>query len=105
MANENPAEGRMRDMADQARQAFGMMSEDENREMTAPRRRLRSRARHLYGEARHTVEDATRVVGRRISDQPLPAMLIAGALGFALGVLLFRRDESDMRWSARRRAL
>ncbi|MGK2287072.1 hypothetical protein [Pedomonas sp. V897] len=96
----------MRTMSTGAREAFGTVPEDEDgSETRGMRRRLRGRARHLYGEARHVAEDAAHTVSRRISDQPVAAVLIAAALGFVLGMVAFRREDDDMRWSARRRAL
>ncbi|HLU91767.1 MAG TPA: hypothetical protein VKZ46_04195 [Pedomonas sp.] len=66
---------------------------------------MTDRVRRAYGHARETMEDAADTVGRAVSDRPIPAVMIAAALGFILGMVAFREDDRDMRWSARRRAL
>lgn len=105
MANEHTTEGGMREMSGRAQQAFGTLTGDEMHEEAGMRRRMRGRAQRLYGQARHTMEDAAHTMGRRVSDQPISAVLIAAGLGFVLGMLAFRREDRDMRWSARRRAM
>lgn len=105
MANIHTAEGRAEEMSGRMRQAFGTLTDDQEMEARGARQRLTGRARRAYGQARETVEDAAETMGRAVSDRPIPAVMIAAALGFVLGMVAFRNDDRDRRWSARRRAM
>lgn len=105
MANRHIAEGNADEMSGRVRQAFGTLTDDQELEEHGMRQRLAGQARRAYGQARHSVEDAADSMGRAVSDRPIPAVMIAAALGFILGMIAFRNDDRDMRWSARRRAL
>lgn len=105
MANRHIAQGNADEMSGRVQQAFGTLTDDQTLEERGMRQRLAGRARRAYGQARHTVEDAADTMGRAVSDRPVPAVMIAAALGFILGMIAFRNEDRDMRWSARRRAM
>lgn len=105
MVNRYTAEGQMEEMAGHARQAFGSMTDDYDQELRGTAQRVAGQAKRAYGHARETVGDAAETVGRAVSDRPIPAVMIAAALGFILGMIAFRSDsDRDLYWSARRRA-
>lgn len=105
MANSHTANGRAEEMSGRFREAYGTLTDDQEMEAHGARQRLKGRARRAYGEARHRVEDAADNMGRAVSDQPIPAVMIAAALGFVLGMIAFSGEDRDSRWSARRRAM
>ena len=105
MANTHIAEGRADEMSGRVREAFGTLADDQEMEARGARQRLAGRARRAYGQARETMEDAADTMGRAVSDRPIPAVMIAAALGFILGMIAFRDEDRDIRWSARRRAM
>ncbi|MCH8686438.1 hypothetical protein [Pedomonas mirosovicensis] len=105
MANEQTTRGGLDEMSGRTRQAFGTLTGDEVLEERGMRQRMRGRARRAYGQARESMRDAADTMGRTVSDQPISAVLIAAALGFVLGMVAFRRDDREMQWSARRRAM
>lgn len=105
MANRHTMEGHADEMTGRMREAVGTLTDDHEMEAHGARQRLEGRARRAYGRARETVDDAAHTMGRAVSDRPIPAVMIAAALGFILGMVAFRDDDRDMRWSARRRAL
>jgi ElaB/YqjD/DUF883 family membrane-anchored ribosome-binding protein len=45
------------------------------------------RAQEAYGDAKDMTRSAAAQVGRGVEQQPIIALLIAGAIGYALGLL------------------
>ena len=105
MVNKYSAEGYVDELSGRTRQTVGSLTDDRNLENRGTAQRLAGQARRVYGQARDTVGDAADTMGRAVSDRPFPAVMIAAALGFILGMIAFRGDDRDDRWSARRRAL
>ncbi|MCJ2013656.1 CsbD family protein [Methylobacterium sp. J-076] len=83
-SHRDSAEGRLRDAAGQAENLYGQAKDT---------------ARHAADEAYHYAEDAyeqgshslrrgTREVSRQVAEYPLASLLIAGFVGFGLGLLV-----------------
>jgi ElaB/YqjD/DUF883 family membrane-anchored ribosome-binding protein len=64
---------------------------DTRAQIEVQARRMASHARDAYGEVAEQAADAATAVGRGVEQQPLVALLIAGAVGYALGKLLHPR--------------
>jgi uncharacterized protein YjbJ (UPF0337 family) len=59
----------------------------------------RSYAKDAYEKSGDTFNDGSQALGKKIQDSPLSSMLIAGAIGFALGLIMTRSPRrSPQRW-------
>ena len=58
-----------------------------------------SYAREAYENSGDTLRDGSQVVAKKVQDNPLGALLIAGGIGFALALLMTRPPRrSPQRW-------
>lgn len=102
--------GAAKDIAGKAEGAFGKVTDDPETELSGRAREAAGTAQNAFGQAKDTVRDlgqaassyaqdalnsgtdyyrdGTRAVTEKIKEQPLTALLAAGAIGFTLGVLL-----------------
>jgi ElaB/YqjD/DUF883 family membrane-anchored ribosome-binding protein len=64
---------------------------DTRAQIEVQARRVASHARDAYGEVAEQAAEAVTAVGKGVEQQPLIALLIAGAIGYALGKLLHPR--------------
>ncbi|WP_158803204.1 CsbD family protein [Acidisoma sp. L85] len=64
---------------------------DTRAQLEVKARRVAGQARDAYGEVVEQAADAATAVGKGVEQQPLIALLIAGAVGYALGKLLHPR--------------
>jgi uncharacterized protein YjbJ (UPF0337 family) len=56
-------------------------------------------AKDAYAASGDTLRDASRAIERRVQDNPLGSLLVAGAVGFALALLMTRPPRrSPPRW-------
>lgn len=99
--NMDEVEGTARNVAGKAQKAFGDVTGDTNTQLGGVARQVAGRAQDAYGDARDVAEDAARQVGRLVGEQPVLALLAAGAIGYALGLLTgsaMDRRSSWRRW-------
>jgi uncharacterized protein YjbJ (UPF0337 family) len=82
--DENRIEGAARNIGGKAQKAFGSLTGDEETEGKGMAQEAMGRAQNLYGNAVDSVKDYT-------NEQPISALLIAGGIGMALGMLMGRR--------------
>lgn len=102
--------GAAKDIAGKAEGAFGKVTDDTEMELSGRAREAAGTAQNAFGQAKDAVRDfgeaannyaqdalnagndyyrdGTRAVTAKIKEQPLTALLAAGAIGFTLGVLL-----------------
>jgi uncharacterized protein YjbJ (UPF0337 family) len=78
--DENRIEGAARNAAGKVQKTLGSVTGDEETEGKGMAQEAVGQAQNLYGNAMDSVRD-----------QPLSALLIAGGIGMALGVLIGRR--------------
>ena len=56
-------------------------------------------AKDVYANRNETLRDGTEAVAKRVQEQPLGALLIAGGIGFALALLMTRQPRRPpQRW-------
>ena len=102
--------GAAKDIAGKAEGAFGKVTDDTEMELSGRAREAAGTAQNAFGQAKDAVRDfgeaasnyahdaldagsdyyrdSHRAVAAKIKEQPLTALLAAGAIGFTLGVLL-----------------
>lgn len=104
--------GTAKDMAGKVESAFGQATSDATREASGRAREAAGAAQNIYGQAKDTARDVgeaasnfakdamdtgseyyregSRAVAATVKEQPLGALLVAGAVGFALALMLNR---------------
>ena len=56
-------------------------------------------AKDVYANRNETLRDGTEAVAKRVQEQPLGALLIAGGIGFALALMMTRQPRRPpQRW-------
>ena len=55
-------------------------------------------AKDAYANRSETFRDGTEAVAKRVQEQPLGALLIAGGIGFALALMMTRQPRRPQRW-------
>lgn len=89
------AAGRVREAAGTAQTLYGQ-AKDAAREVTDT---AVSYAKDAYDSSGDTFRDGSEAIAKRVQDNPLGAVLIAGAIGFALALLMSRPPRRQpQRW-------
>jgi uncharacterized protein YjbJ (UPF0337 family) len=83
--NEHEFEGAARSVAGKIQGAAGALTGDTTHEVTGKMREVAGNIQAKAGEALESARDLG-------ASRPIGTMLVAGALGFVLGVLFARRD-------------
>ena len=87
--------GRVREAAGTAQNLYGQ-AKDAAREATDA---AASYARDAYENSGDTFRDGSQAIAKKVQDNPLGSMLIAGAIGFALALLMTRPPRRPpQRW-------
>lgn len=82
--DENRVAGATRNVTGKAEEAIGSMTNDPDMESRGAARQAFGEVQNLYGNAVDSVRSYT-------NEAPVTALLIAGGIGMALGILLGRR--------------
>jgi uncharacterized protein YjbJ (UPF0337 family) len=82
--DENRVAGAARNVAGKAEEAVGSLAGDKATEVRGAARQAVGEMQNLYGNAVDSVRTYT-------NEAPVTALLIAGGIGMALGILLSRR--------------
>ncbi|OKO78167.1 CsbD family protein [Bradyrhizobium sp. AS23.2] len=104
--------GSAKEYAGRAEGAIGEMAGDANTQASGKAREAAGTVQNLYGQAKDAVRDATdtatsyakdvyensgdtfrdgsQALSRKVRDNPLGALLVAGGIGFALALLMSR---------------
>jgi uncharacterized protein YjbJ (UPF0337 family) len=89
------AAGRVREATGTAQNLYGQ-AKDAAREATDA---AASYAKEAYENSGDTFHDGSQAIAKKVQDNPLGSMLIAGAIGFALALLMTRPPRrSPQRW-------
>jgi len=89
--DENEVSGAVRQAAGKVQGAAGDLLGDAKTQAEGAAREVAGKAQETYGQAREAARSAVTQVGRGVEQQPVTALLIAGAIGYALGLLTARR--------------
>src|SRR5690349_23797467 len=85
--NSDNLEGAARGVVGKAQEAFGKVTEDSGQRAEGIARQVAGRAQDAYGDARQVAGEAAHQVGRAVRAQPVVSVLVAAAVGYALGIL------------------
>jgi uncharacterized protein YjbJ (UPF0337 family) len=96
--DENQAGGAVRQAAGRAQGAAGEFLGDARTRVEGAARDVAGRAQEAYGDARDMARSAAAQVGRGVEQRPVIALLIAGAIGYALGLLTAYAASDRRRW-------
>jgi uncharacterized protein YjbJ (UPF0337 family) len=91
MMDENEVGGAARQMVGKIQGAAGDLVGDAKTQVEGAAREIGGKAQEAYGEAKDMARSAATQVGRGVEQQPVVALLIAAAVGYALGLLTARR--------------
>ena len=89
--DENQVGGAVQQAAGKVQGAAGELLSDTKTQAEGAVREVAGKAQEAYGQAKEVARSAAQQVGRGMDQQPVIALLIAGAIGYALGVLTTRR--------------
>ena len=108
--NEDRIAGTAKDFAGKAENAFGNATGDRESQASGRAREMAGKAQNLYGQAKDAGQDAADkatdyakdmynsdairdgqdALARKVQDNPIGSLVTAGAIGFALALLLSR---------------
>jgi uncharacterized protein YjbJ (UPF0337 family) len=119
--NEDRIAGAAKDYAGKAENAFGSATGDTESQASGRAREMAGKAQNLYGQAKDAVQDAADkatdyakdvynnrgeairegqdALAKKVQDNPIGSLVAAGAIGFALALLLARPSRRRQpRW-------
>ena len=89
--DENQVGGAVQQAAGKVQGAAGDILGDTRTQAEGAAREVAGMAQEAYGQAREVARSTAAQVGRGVEQQPVVALLIAGVIGYALGLLTARR--------------
>ncbi len=108
--NEDRIAGKAKDFAGKTETAFGDITGDTESQAKGRAREMAGKAQNIYGQAKDaardaadaatgyakdmynsdTVRDGSEAIAQRVRDNPIGSLVTAGAVGFALALLMTR---------------
>ena len=88
--NEHHMQDAYSDVAGRVQSTAGALADDPGTELKGKARQAGAKLEGAYGDAVDTVSNVRESVGRVVQANPTVAVLIAGAVGFALGWAMHR---------------
>jgi uncharacterized protein YjbJ (UPF0337 family) len=85
--NSDNIEGAARGVIGKAQETFGEVTGNSSQRAEGAARQVAGQAQEIYGDVRKGAEVAASQVGHVVKEQPVVALLVAGVIGYALGVL------------------
>jgi uncharacterized protein YjbJ (UPF0337 family) len=89
--DENQVGGAIQQAAGKVQGAAGDLLGDTKTQVEGAAREIAGKTQEAYGQAKDVARSAATQVGRGVEQQPVIALLIAGVVGYALGLLTARR--------------
>ena len=80
--------GSAKDFAGRVEGAAGSMAGDAKTQASGLAREAEGTVQNLYGQAKDAYENSA--LAKKVQDNPLGALLVAGGIGFALALLMTR---------------
>jgi uncharacterized protein YjbJ (UPF0337 family) len=91
--SETEASGRVREAAGKAQNVYGQAKDQIRDTARNVSDAAASYARDAYENSGDTLRDSTQAVARKVQENPLGALLVAGGIGFALALLMTRQPR------------
>lgn len=85
--NSDNLEGAARGVVGKAQETLGNVTGDGRQQVEGAGRQVAGRAQETYGEVRQTAQDVAHQVGHAVEKQPVLSLVIAGVIGYGLGLL------------------
>jgi uncharacterized protein YjbJ (UPF0337 family) len=85
--NSDNLEGAARGVIGKAQESVGEVTGDAGHHAEGMARQVAGRAQDAYGDVVQAADQAAHQVERAVRDQPVVSLLVAGAVGYALGLL------------------
>jgi uncharacterized protein YjbJ (UPF0337 family) len=95
--NSDNIEGGAKNMFGKAEEAVGDVVGDSNTQASGMARQVSGKAQEVYGDVKEQAQEAAEHVSALVEQKPFIALLVAGAVGFALGSLL-TASAAPRRW-------
>lgn len=83
--------GTLKQAAGKVQGTAGDLLGDSKMQAEGAAREVAGRAQDAYGQVKDAARGAAEQVGRGVEQQPVVALLIAGVIGYALGLMTSRR--------------
>ena len=98
--SETQASGRIREATGTAQNLYGQAKDQLKDTARNVSDAAAGYARDAYASSGDTLRDSTQALTRKVQDNPLGALLVAGGIGFALALLMTRppRRPPPPRW-------
>jgi uncharacterized protein YjbJ (UPF0337 family) len=93
--------GSAKEWAGKAEGAVGDIAADTDTQAAGRVREAAGKVQDLYGQAKDAAREATEsaaAIAKMVQDNPLGSLLIAGAIGFGLALLIGRPAPRQKRW-------
>lgn len=90
--NTDQIEGKVRKVAGKVEEKVGELVGDTGARAEGIANQVAGAAQDAYGQARDQVQDMACGVSRKVEENPMVAVLLAGAVGYLLGMLSRPRD-------------
>ena len=88
---ETQASGRVREVSGKAQNLYGQAKDQIKDAARSVSDTAAGYAKDAYENSGDTLRDSTQAVARKVQDNPLSALLVAGGIGFALALLSLKR--------------
>jgi uncharacterized protein YjbJ (UPF0337 family) len=88
--SETQASGRVREATGKAQNLYGQAKDQIKDTARSVSDSAAGYARDAYENSGDTLRDSTQAVAKKVQDNPLSALLVAGGIGFALALLMTR---------------
>jgi uncharacterized protein YjbJ (UPF0337 family) len=96
---ETQASGRVREATGKAQNLYGQAKDQIKETARSVSDSAAGYARDAYENSGDTLRDSTQAVAKKVQDNPLGALLVAGGIGFALALLMTRPPRRPpQRW-------
>lgn len=90
--NTDQIEGKVKKVAGKVEEKVGEIMGDAGSRAEGVANQVAGAAQDAYGQAREHVQDMACGVSRKVEENPMAAVLLAGAVGYLLGMLSRPRD-------------
>ncbi len=89
--NSDTVKGQEDDLAGQVQEGIGNLTGDGTMEARGAAKQVAGQAQKAYGQAKEQVRETGQQLANQVEQQPIISVMVAGVVGFALGLLVAKR--------------